>query len=135
MRLTTARIMQIGVVSSFLIFAGVVAWRSFEPPKIEWVSVSLPVVEAEKLSIKAEVRREPIKGCSNGPQLDLKRGVETIRLPVPTRTINGTISLYETVLADQLVPGKYIIRLRETVICPGLTEVSESPGIEFEVLL
>lgn len=133
MEYNTTRIIQIGVVASFLAFAGVIGWRSFEQPKIKWISVSPPLVEAEKMTISAEVHRQPIEGCTNGPQMELRRGVETIRLPVPTRTIKEPISTYETVLADPLKPGKYTIRLRESVICPGLTEVSESPGIEFEV--
>lgn len=134
MTVHTMRMIQIGVIVSFVAFAGVVGWRSFEEPKIKWVSVSPPIVEDEKLTISAEIHRQPIEGCTNAPQMELRRGVETIRLPVPTRTNKEPISTYETVLVKPLVPGKYIIRLRESVICPGLTEVSESPGIEFEVV-
>lgn len=133
MSVSTARFIQIGVVASFCALAVAMAWKASEPSKVEWVSVSVPVVELEKLTIRAEARRRPIEGCTNGPQMELKRGVEVIRLPVPTRTIVGTISTYETVLVEPLQPGKYTIKLRESVICPGLTEVAESPGIEFEV--
>lgn len=133
MRITTVRAIQVGVIASFLALAGALGWKLFEPPRIEWVSVSSPVVESTKLTISAETKRRPIEGCSNGPQIDLRKGLEVVRLPVPTRTIRGTISTYETVLVEPLVPGRYTIRLRESVICPGLTEVAESPGIEFVV--
>lgn len=133
MSITTTRVIQIGVVLCCMALAIVVLWRYNEPDRIEWVSVSTPIVTADKLSISAEARRRPIDGCTNGPQIELKKGIEDVRLPVPTRTIRGTISLYETDLIRPLSPGKYTIKLRESVICPGLTQVKESPAIEFVV--
>lgn len=130
---TTTRVIQGGVVASFIVLAGVLGWKTFEPPKLEWVSVSSPLVEPTKLTISAETRRRPIDGCTNGPQIELRRLGEEVRLPIPTRTIRANVSTYETVLVDPLRAGRYTIKLRESVICPGLTQVIESPGIEFVV--
>lgn len=133
MKVSTTRLIQIGVIASFLALAGSVAWRSFEPDRIEWLSVSAPVVEDDKLTVTAEVMRRPIEGCTNGPQIDLRRSGEVVRLPVPARTIRGSVSVYEAELPRPLGEGRYSVRLRESVICSGLTQVRESPTVEFWV--
>ena len=131
--ISATRMIQIGIIASVLILVGVITWHVFQPQKMEWVSVSSPSVEPEKLTISAETRRRPMADCTNGPEMDLRKDGELVRLPVPTRTIRGNISTYETVLVEPLAPGRYAIRLRESFLCPGLTQVIESPAIEFDV--
>lgn len=130
---TYATVIQIAVVLSFLALAGVMAVTTFSPPKMKWVSVAEPMLTATKMSVRAEAVRLPADGCSNGPQIELQRGREAVRLPVPTRTISGDVSVYETELVRPLDSGWYKLRLRETFVCRTDTQVIDSPWIVFEV--
>lgn len=129
MKFSTTRIIQFGVVVSFLLLAVVLAFRTFEPPKMKWVSVSSPAIVGRQLTISAETHRRPIDGCTNGPQMDLRRDGAIVRLPVPTRVIRGNLSTYTSELVTPL-KGKYAVRLRESFICPTGTQVIESAWIE-----
>lgn len=129
MKVSTTRIIQLGVVVSFLLLAAALAFRTFEPPKAEWVSVSSPAIVGNQIIISAEVRRKPIDGCTNGPQMELRRDGAVVRLPVPTRVIRGNLSTYTSELVMP-VQGKYAVRLRESFICPTGTQVIESAWIE-----
>lgn len=129
MRITTLRVIQLGVIASFLLLAAALAFRTFEPPKMEWVSVSSPAIVGTQITISAETHRRPIDGCTNGPQMDLRQGKAVVRLPVPTRVIQGNVSTYTSELVTP-VRGKYAIRLRESFICPTGTQVIESAWIE-----
>lgn len=129
MKVSTTRIIQLGVVVSFILLAVALAIRTFEPPKMEWVSVSSPAIVGRQITISAETDRKSIDGCTNDPQMDLRRDGAIVRLPVPTRVIRGNISTYTSELVTP-VQGKYAVRLRESFICPTGTQVIESAWIE-----
>lgn len=116
---------------------GVLVSREIQPRRLEWEAVSpsnVPRV-GQKLVISAVTRRVESEGCANGFQVDMRRDGKEIRLPAPERTLNGEgVAIYEIVLPDDVQPGAYSARLRETFNCKGRLQIIEAPWIRFEVV-
>jgi len=110
-----------------------IALAALEPTPLVWQGISTPVVSGQAVTVVAEVKRAPEGDCSNTFQMDMRDGGSITRLPVPTRTIEGRLSTYESVFAAPPSPGPHQMRLRENYFCDGVLKSIESPWIGFMV--
>ena len=128
----------LGLMLSALAAMAIGAWivlalRVLEPAPLTWKAISPPVISPTTLLIAAETDRRD-EGCMSYPNIDvLTASGERKRLPVPTRTIDGALSTYQTVLAQPFAPGLYRAQLVEVVVCGSVRHEVPSPWIAFTV--
>lgn len=106
------------------------------PPLLEFQSVATPSEPAKPGAtyiVKAQTIRREASHCTNGPQVDMRDSLnQSVRLPVPARTIKGGVSSYALVMPDPLPSGRYGIKLRESFGCGGRPHIYESPWFYIE---
>lgn len=133
-----AEIMLGVALGGLLLIGGFLTARAMEPPRLQWEAlrvVNAPVAE-RKLIIEAETMRRDSTECTNGVQADMRdrAGVVT-RLPAPVRELqpNGD-ARYEVALPEDVLPGFYGVRLRESFYCDGRPDTVVAPWLEFQVV-
>lgn len=135
MKLPRIRLIETMLVCSIVamtVLACIVLAPLFVPPPLSFTS--LDVAEGPTRVI-AGTQRRGAEECTNVIHADLMNADQVVtRLPVPARTVKGSISVYPLVIPVTVVPGHHFVQVRETFLCAGRDpQVVESPWLPLEV--
>ena len=130
-----AEVMLLFAFIGVLGLGGLILFRTLsQPVSFESIEVKNSPRAGDLLIVEATVKREPIDGCTNGVQIDVRdqNGVEA-RYPIPTRQVAGVFTRYAIVVPEVANVGDHQLRVRETVYCGWWPKTAETPWITFTV--